>query len=359
MLRFAPAVFAVSDTYQILIEATECCVFSVRVGCEEYFEETNGIAPSLSPIHRLSVPRAVLDETKNYTVCLERVSERRAYFTASNGRREETFSFAPVPREGARIFCVSDAHNRVKSPVRAAKAFGDFDLLVLLGDIPEDASNDGAFSTVFELSAELTHGEKPIVFARGNHDMRGAFAEKFALYTPTEHGNSYYTFHLGSIWGVVLDCGEDKDDGRIEYGPTIACRPFRRRQTRFLKDVIARAKEEYASDGVTTRLVVCHIPFPLKNAAPFNIEEGLYREWCTLLKEEVRPQLFLSGHTHRHGVFVSDEGALAPLPCPVVVTSEPREEEFVGCGVTLTEQTLTLTFTDSEHGALDSLTLIK
>ena len=353
MLRFAPAVFAVGDTYQILLEATKPAVFSLAVGAEEFFEEINGIAPSLSRVHRISVPMAELDAARAYTVRLTSVPERKNYYTRGEETEEYAFSFSPVPEE-ARIFCVSDAHNRVASPARAAEAFGEFDLAVILGHIPEDASQTEAFSTVFELAAALTRGEKPCVFARGNHDMRGACAEEFARYTPTESGNSFYTFRLGSLWGIVLDCGEDKNDQRVEYGPTIACRPFRRRQTRFLKDVIAKKETEYAAEGVKTRLVVCHVPFPLTQEEPFNIEEELYREWTELLREEIKPHLFLSGHTHKCEIVTDAHHALSPLPCPIVITCEPRGEEFIGCGVTLSETALSLTFTDSETGVLET-----
>lgn len=358
MLRFAPAVFAVSDTYQLLLETTKPAVFSLVVGEEEYFEEINGIAPSLSRVHRISVPMQVLDTARAYTVRLTSVPERKNYYTRGEETEEHTFSFSPVP-ENARVFCVSDAHNRVASPTRAAEAFGEFDLAVLLGDIPEDASHTEAFSTVFELAAALTHGEKPCVFARGNHDMRGACAEEYARYTPTKDGNSFYTFRLGSLWGIVLDCGEDKDDGRVEYGPTIACRAFRRRQTRFLKDVISNKEAEYAAEGVKTRLVVCHVPFPLKQEEPFNIEEELYREWTDLLREELSPHLFLSGHTHKHEIVTDNARALSSLPCPIVITCEPREEEFIGCGICVGEAEISLTFTDSQTGAASTAALPK
>ena len=105
--------------------------------------------------------------------------------------------------------------------------------MVLNGDIQDDSSKLENFNTIFEIAARLTNGEKPVVFSRGNHDMRGACAELFPDYTPTDNGNTYYTFRLGSIWGMVLDSGEDKDDSYKEYGHLVCCHGFRERQIEF------------------------------------------------------------------------------------------------------------------------------
>lgn len=53
-------------------------------------------------------------------------------------------------------------------------------------------------------------------FSRGNHDMRGKLSEKMQTYTLTDNGNSYYSFQIGALWEMVLDCGEDKADSHEE-----------------------------------------------------------------------------------------------------------------------------------------------
>ena len=59
-----------------------------------------------------------------------------------------------------------------------------------------------------------------------------------------DQGNTYYTFRIGSVWGMFLDCGEDKLDSHEEYGGTVCFHRFRERETAFIKDVIARSGEE-------------------------------------------------------------------------------------------------------------------
>ena len=90
----------------------------------------------------------------------------------------------------------------------AAKAFGDIDFLILNGDLPDHSGDIKNFTAIHRIVAEITDGEKPVVFSCGNNGMRGIYAENIEEHTPTDKGNSYYTFRLGSIWGMVLDCGE-------------------------------------------------------------------------------------------------------------------------------------------------------
>jgi len=193
MLKTAPAVFAVEDTYQIMVSVTAPSLFSVVVGNEEYFDESNGIMRSLSDLHRVSVPMAALDATGEYTVRVRPLVERKPYFTETAPVQEYTYAFYPVPEDNVRAYHISDAHNRVAEPLAAARAFGEIDFLILNGDVINHSGDPSKFDHIYEICAELTGGQKPVVFSRGNHDMRGNFAEKFAEYTPNAGGKTYYT----------------------------------------------------------------------------------------------------------------------------------------------------------------------
>ncbi len=350
MLKTAPALFAVDDTYQILVPVTAESLLWVRVGEDCYYDESNGILRSLSDLHRVTVPMAALDAAGGYTVCVRPIVERKPYFTETEEVREYSFSFCPVPKTGIRAYHISDSHNMIDAPVRAARAFGKIDLLILNGDVIDHSGDPSKFHNIYEICSQLTGGEIPTVFSRGNHDMRGNYAEKFAEYTPNSHGNTYYTFRLGTLWGLLLDCGEDKPDTNAEYGNTICCHLFRQRQTAFLRDVIARAEEEYAAPGITTRVVIAHNPFSNVFQPPFDIEQDLYREWCTLLREHVKPHVMICGHKHTLEVWQpGDPQDRLGQPCPVVVGARPENGVyFTGCGYTIGDTEIKVTFTDSD-----------
>ncbi len=348
MLKTAPAVFAVERTYRIMVQVTAPALFWVRIGDREYYDESNGILRSLEPLHTVAVPMDVLDNEGKYTVCLRPIKERKPYFTQTHPIREYTYAFRPLPDDRIRLYHISDAHNRVEAPIAAAKTFGDIDALILNGDILNHAGDPSKFDNVYELCGTLTNGQIPVVFSRGNHDMRGNHAEAFAKYAPNANGHTYYTFRLGSLWGVILDCAEDKPDDHEEYGHTVVCHHFRLAQTAFLRSVIARASEEYAADGIKTRLVICHNPFVKVLEPPFNIEQDVYTEWSRLLHDHIRPHAMISGHLHQ--CFVQSdavEGDL-PFPCPLVVGSKPDEDHFTGCGITIEHDGIHVCFTNDQ-----------
>lgn len=360
MIKTAPAVFAVENDYQIMVEVEKPSVFRVKVGDRYYYDESNGIMRSQNNLHRCIVPMKALNETKEYTVCVRPLIERKPYFTTTEPEQEFTFSFFPVPEKNARAYHISDAHNRIETPVKAAQTFGELDFLILNGDILNHSGDPSQFKNVYEICSQITHGEKPAVFSRGNHDMRGNFAEKFAEYTPNFQGKTYYTFRLGSIWGLLLDCGEDKDDFGPEYGYTVYCKDFRRRQTELLKDLIENADSTYNAEGVTTRVVVAHCPFSQKLEPPFDIEGDVYTEWCNLLKNSVKPHVMICGHIHDLDVReIGCETDHYGQPCAVVIGSNPGDNYFAGCGYIFGENEITVQFTDSEGEILGTHTVVK
>lgn len=361
MLKTAPAVFAVGNDYQIMVQVTRESMFWVKVGGKCYYDESNGILRSLSEHHRATVPMAELDKAGKYTVCVHPLIERKPYYTETEPVQEFEFEFHPVPQiddaaqagRSIRAYHISDAHNRIAEPLRAAKAFGDIDFLILNGDVIDHSGDPSKFSNIYEICSELTGGHIPTIFSRGNHDMRGNYAERFAEYTPNQLGRTYYTFRLGSIWGILMDCGEDKPDGGIEYGGTICCHVFRQRQTEYIKDVIARAAEEYEAEGVQQRLVISHHPFTHKLQPPFDIEEEIYREWAALLRDHIKPDVMICGHMHLLDVWEPGcERDQYGQACKIVVGGDIKKKDdadyYAGCGYEFSPEGITVTFTDSE-----------
>ncbi len=236
----------------------------------------------------------------------------------------------------------------------AGKYFGgDLDLLILNGDIPNHSGEIAFLTTIHQIASEITGGEIPVVFSRGNHDTRGIYAENIADHTPTRNGVSYFSFRLGHVWGLVMDCGEDKPDGNEEYGNTICCEDFRRRETAYLKEVIRNCKDEYEAEGVTNRLVIVHNPFTQTLEPPFDIEQETFSEWARLLKEHVKPQLMICGHVHR--CYISPVGCPRDhkgQPCPVVCASRPENDRFIGGAFVLEESGCRVVFNDSNGEVL-------
>lgn len=358
MLKTAPAVFAVEHDYQIMVEVTKPCLFWVRVNGEEFYDESNGILRSQSDLHRVTVPMELLDRAGGYTVCLRPLIERKPYFTETAPVVEYAYPFFPVPGDNVRAYHIADAHNRIDGPVAAARTFGDIDLLILNGDVIDHSGDPSKFHNIYEIASQITGGSKPVIFSRGNHDMRGNYAESFAQYTPNAHGNTYYTFRLGSIWGLLLDCGEDKPDDHPEYGWTVCCHAFRKRQSAFLRRLIANSAEEYAAEGVTTRLVIAHNPFTRVDKSPFDIEREEYSLWASLLRQEIQPDVMICGHVHTLRILMpGDEWDHLGQACPVVIGAKPEDDKYTGCGYIFRSGETQVVFTDSTGGKSETVTL--
>jgi len=366
-----PSVFAVKDTYRIFLPSTEPSLMWVKVGDKCYYDHSNGILRSNTILHKVTVPMTALDGAGEYRVCTRKIIERKPYFPTAEDTVEVTYKFRPLRGDSFRVYHISDSHNMVEMPIEACERFGYIDLLVLNGDIPNHSGAIENFMSIYEISGRITKGEIPAIFSRGNHDMRGFYAENIADYTPTDGGRSYFTFRLGSLWGIVLDCGEDKPDTSDEYGGTICCHEFRLEQTNFIKEVIANAENEYLADGVSHRIVIAHNPFTKDIAPPFNIERELYGEWASMLKNEIKPEVFLAGHFH--ALCVEYPGCSTDAlghPCPVVIGgisvhrkecadghSVYREVYFGGAGFEFTPKEIKVTFTTSNDGAVGSETI--
>lgn len=347
-----PTVFAVSDHYQIFIPFNCSAIVWIKVGNNEYYDDSNGILRSHTLVHKIKIPMKVLDEQREYTVVYRKMVDRQPYYPISENPICLKYKFRPVTSEKIKIYHISDAHNLEEEPIAAAKAFGSIpDILVLNGDIPNHSGEVSNFNSIYRIASEITKGESPVIFARGNHDTRGLYAEKFAEYTPDNNGKPYYTFKLGNIWGMVLDCGEDKLDSHPEYGGTVCFHNFRLQETEFIKSVIQNAVSEYQAEDVKHKIIICHIPFTKRCQGDFDIEYDLYEEWNKMIFRDIKPELVLFGHTHKHGIF-KPEGELDGYrlqTCDVVVGGEPNFENktYIGCGVILTDGKPKIIFNDN------------
>ena len=372
MLKTHPAVFAVGDEYQIMVCVKSPCLMWVQVGDEKYYDESNGILRSNVSTHRMRVPAAVLDSAKGYTLCWRKIIDRKPYYPETEDEVQLSYAFRPVEGDRVLMYHISDAHNLVKAPVAAARHFearyGKMDLLVLNGDIPNHSGKIEYFDNIYEIVSQLTAGEIPTVFSRGNHDLRGFYAETIAEYTPNQNGNTFYTVRVGDIWAVIMDCGEDKADSCNAYGYTICCHEFRKRQLGWLKKIAQSG--EFADPAIRHRIVICHKPFSVAESADrFNIEQDIYGEWCRILKEEIHPDLMISGHFHSQFVtFPGDErDHYLGHPCPVAVGSVPRHakpeegitEYHAAAGFVFEPEKITYAPVDSEGNFFDSVVFLK
>ena len=189
---------------------------------------------------------------------------------------------------------VSDIHERASDleTMLAQKHFRDIDFAVYNGDMLNDFMRvDQVFTGFVDVSVKHFAAEKPFLFVRGNHEVRGRFARSLPDYFPTVDGRTYYSFDHGGVHFIILDSGEDKEDSHQYYNGLVDFQNYRKEQAAWLK----RDLESDACRRAAFRIVLSHIP--PRGAKGFAIQE--VQQNFEPLVNGAGIDLWLSGHTHR------------------------------------------------------------
>ena len=365
-----PGVFLIEQDYEIILLCDKPAMASVVVDGKTFTDNVNGVMRSDTDVHKIKIPMTLLDKAKAYRVHITPLADHCNYYPKPSPTEAYDYPFTPIPTKGdVKAYVLADTHGQVTTPAETALAHGPIDLLLLLGDIGDSAATKEQVTTLHYLTAAITKGTFPAVYVRGNHDTRGYMAEHLMGYIPTRGGSTYYTFRAGSVWGVVLDCGEDKPDTNIEYGlpetgGVANFLPFREAQTDYLRGLIEGADTTYNAAGITRRVALCHINFTYTDR-PFNDKNpALYEKWIAALNE-ISIDMLICGHEHRVGRQPDDYFHGDPAPrFPTLLTSAHRDHpeplrgghapgEYTGTALTFTEEGVKYVFTNHKGEELD------
>ena len=365
-----PGVFLVEQNYEIILLCNQPAMASVVVDSQTFADHINGVMRSDTDVHKIKVPMALLDAARAYRVHITPLADHCNYYPKPSPTEAYEYPFTPVATEGdVKAYVLADTHGQVTIPAETALAFGKIDLLLLLGDIGDSAATKDQVTTLHYLTSAITGGTFPTVYVRGNHDTRGYMAEHLMDYIPTRGGLTYYTFRAGPVWGVVLDCGEDKPDTNIEYGlpeygGVANFLPFREAQTTFLRSLIKTADTAYNAEGITRRVAFCHINFTYTDR-PYNDKNPtLYEKWiATLNRMDI--DMLICGHEHKVGLQPDDYFYGDPAPrfktlltsahCdnPLPLKGGHKPGEYTGTALTFTKDGVKHAFTNHKGEELD------
>ncbi len=292
VITYGAVVYAVEDDYQIVFSTSDSAIAWVEIGGECYYDLYAGSMKSADRVHKIEVPQEVLDEAKGYSIHAKQMIYRGPFGGYTGPEISENYTFRPVDTSnGLTYFAMSDVHECVDAAVAAAA--GEYDFIALLGDIVSMVETEADAQLANELAHKITGGEIPVIYARGNHEIKGEYAEDFWKYVGARDQDYYYSVTLGNdVFCVVLDMGEDHEDDWWEYYGTARFDHYRQEQTGMLQDILAGGEYE----NYEYRLALCHIPVVYVN------KDGLFgdfrREWTRLLNE-MEIDLCLSGHQHK------------------------------------------------------------
>ena len=292
-----PVVYAVDDTYQITFTTKAKGEAWVVIDGVEYNDTYAGYRKSEDTIHKITVPIDALDAAGSYTVYTRAMFLRGPYCALQGPTISQTYNWRGVDTsDGIQYYVFSDNHLTTDTVIDAASYWGeDLDFLISLGDTANWIDSENELSLLLRLASDITHGEIPVIYARGNHETKGIVADEYHNYVSSKNSEFYFTFRIKNIWGIVLDIGEDHEDSHWEFSDLARFDEYRAKQLEFLDEIIANADSEYNAKGVDYRIGICHIP------VTFAEEDDLLKEqkfaWVERLNQ-MNLTIMYSGHRH-------------------------------------------------------------
>lgn len=97
----------------------------------------------------------------------------------------------------------------------------------------------------------------PLMYARGNHELRGPFARQLFDYIPNTDGRFYFARDAGPVHLLVLDTGEDKPDDTNVYAGLNRTTPYRAAELAWLREHVRTAPRVRTAPF---RVIVMHQP---------------------------------------------------------------------------------------------------
>ena len=299
-----PVVYAVENNYQIVYSSNSESLAWVEVGDNSYYDTYAGSTKKFSKIHKVEVPMSALDSVKKYTVHTKRTIYGGPFGAFLGKDITLTVNFYPVDSsDGIQYLSFSDIHMNDVNTIKTASTVDKYDFLILAGDAISVVQTFDDANFINKVASEITHGEKPVVYARGNHDVKGRYAEELHKFTGAKGESFYYNFYFDDVYGISLDIGEDHDDDWWEFYGTAHYDEYRNKQVDFLKEEIE--KKNY--DNYKYHLVVCHIPITFVNKRK-NHEE-LKKELTGLLNQ-MDIDMLICGH--QHDIMIFEPGLVEP-----------------------------------------------
>mgnify|MGYP002511079049 CR=1 FL=1 len=330
---YEPVVYAVEDTYQIVFSTNHPATAWVEIDGEAYYDLFAGSMKSIDTVHKITVPQEKLDAAKAYSIHAEKMIYRGPFGGFRGKAISKSYTFRPVnTADGLVYYTMTDVHHARTGAVAAAKSVENLDFLVILGDSVgmTEYEKDAQFSNL--LAHDVTGGQIPVVYARGNHEIKGAYAEVLYKYVGSKNESFYYWFTLSDVFGITLDLGEDHDDGWWEYYGTDRFTLYHEEQTRFLQELI----ETKPYENYRYTLVACHIPIQFVNSRKDHVQ--VKATWTELLNQ-IQPDLAVYGHQHDLYPFLEGQETMYNDAGKLIYNSQFKGTEGKTYGGYLTDYT--------------------
>ncbi|MBN1273059.1 MAG: metallophosphoesterase family protein [Candidatus Aminicenantes bacterium] len=307
VIMHGPYLSSLSETAATIVWMTDTpCHAKVLFGPkgESMTREAHNAEHGLLPIGTRHVVHLTgLEPGKAYTykVVATRAVKMKAYWPekglAVEGP-ERMFTTFDRSRLAVSFSAIADTHEdlaRVKGLLHAVD-WAETDFLVHLGDAFHSLeSEDQLFARWLGPAEKAAAGEKLLMFIRGNHEMRGAFARNLMEYVPVPEGRFYYVRDHGPLHFIILDTGEDKADETNVYAELNKVEVYREEEFAWLERHLAT--DESAAEA-PFRVILLHQPH-------WGWTGEREDKWTELANNE-KIDLVIGGYFHRLRIYKPD-----------------------------------------------------
>ena len=276
------------------------------------YAEADGFIEANTRLNKIRLTGLQPNTAYQYRVMSKPVTKFEPYDQQFGQLDEGESSYFKTPsKEGKEVSCLilNDIHDRPYSfgELLALNMDFSFDFVVLNGDMFDYQTDEQQLvDHLISPCTDLFASEKPFVMIRGNHETRGKYARQFKDYFDYASNEYYFSYRQGPVHFIVLDSGEDKEDGHEVYKGIVKFDAFREQQAAWLESELM--KKEFRS--CPFRVVLMHIP-------PFHSGDWHGTTHCrkvfTPVFEKHKIDMVISGHTHRYGVHPPDNDHSYPI----------------------------------------------
>lgn len=247
---------------------------------------------STGKIHSIPVPYEHL-RGNTYKVSSTRVIEEFSYGSRRGTTvTSEEYEFKYNDTDNQTWLVISDWHTWLnKAHDAIANLESDFDGIMLVGDAtPGVDFEEQIITNIVEFGGQVSGGSKPVLYARGNHETRGSYADELSVDLGID--KFYYTTDIGPYSFVILDSGEDKVDSHIEYGGMTDYDTYRADMIEWLK----------GTDVEKEKVIALSHAWQISEVEPELSQTG----WAELHRLGTR--LIISGHEHACRILGEKDG---------------------------------------------------
>lgn len=230
-----------------------------------------------------------------YRVCVNELLLKRGYENHfGDTLRTRFYSFRTPEVKTGDFSCLvfNDLHDNKACFDHLLRLVGDtpYDFVIFNGDcLTEPSDRNDAIRLIHSLADRVDGAEKPVIFLRGNHEIRNYYSAGMHSLIGYFDNRTYSSFTWSGTRFVLLDCGEDKPDDSPVYAGLNDFTKLRNDQVGFLQKEL-RSRDFRKADH---RILLSHIPV-FGNVDDYHPSLEL---WSPLLKDAPF-DLAVGAHTH-------------------------------------------------------------